>query len=75
MVAAVRQVQLVQHSLNDIEVNVAATHPLTRDEEETLRDAILERLYHRFPLRFTYVEEIPRAPNGKYEEFSSRLGA
>ncbi len=74
MVAAVRQVQLVQHSLDDIEVNVAVTRPLTRDEEETLRHAILERLYHRFPLRFTYVEKIPRAANGKYEEFSSRLG-
>ncbi len=70
-IAPVRQVQLVQRSVHDIDVRLVVARALTGDEEERLKSVILEYLGHPFTLRFTYVDEIPRSASGKYEDFLS----
>ena len=72
-VAPVSQAQLIQHTVNDIEVIVVAKRRVTPEEEARLGDSILEYLGHPFKLRFTYVDQIPRSANGKYEDFMSKL--
>ena len=74
-VAPVRQFQLVQRSLEEIEVRLVTARDLSEDEEAGLRELIGNRLGHGFRLRFVYVDEIPRLPSGKYEDFRSEVGA
>lgn len=69
-IAPVRQYQLIQHSLQDVEVRLACDRPLTAGEEAQLGQVICDALGYAFSLRFAYFErELPRTPNGKFEEF------
>ena len=72
-VAPVSQAQLVQHTVDEIEVRIVAKRQVTPAEETRLGDAILEYLGHPFVLRFTYMDEIPRSANGKFEDFMSKV--
>ena len=73
-IAPVRQVQVIQRSVDEIQVNLVVARPLTAAEEDKLRETINEGLGHPFALSFVYVDEIPRAASGKYEEFMSEVG-
>ncbi|MBI3936866.1 MAG: phenylacetate--CoA ligase family protein [Betaproteobacteria bacterium] len=68
-----RQFQFVQKSLNDIEVRLATSRPLTAQEEAGLKELILGSLGHPFRLHFVYCERIERSPGGKYEDFKSEI--
>jgi phenylacetate-CoA ligase len=71
-IAPIRQYQLIQHSLEEIEARFVADRALSRGEEERLTRVIQTALGHPFRLRFTYLEgEIPRGAGGKFEEFVS----
>jgi len=72
-VAPVRQYQIVQKSLELIEVVLAADRPLTSTEESKLSEIIRAELGYPFELSFVYVDEIPRSPSGKFEDFRSEL--
>ena len=65
------QYQLVQHSVERIEVRlVIPGGALDAAGERRLTKIIQGALGHPFALEFRYYEgEIPRAPSGKYEEF------
>ena len=68
-----RQVQLIQKSLEDIEVRIAAPRPLKQSTELLIRDYLTENLGYSFQFNFQYVDEIRRQDNGKFEEFISLL--
>jgi len=69
-IAPVRQYQLVQQSLQAVEVRLACDRALSADEEAALGAVIRDALGHPFDLRFAYFgAELPRAANGKFEEF------
>jgi phenylacetate-CoA ligase len=76
---AIIQHQIVQRSADHLELVLVARAKLTTDDEDSLRQAILDGFGHPFRLTFTYCEEIARAPNGKYQEFrreaSAQLGS
>jgi phenylacetate-CoA ligase len=75
-VAPIRQYQLIQHTLEEIEVRLVADRPLTTDEEAQLTQVIQRALGWAFRLRFVYFDgEIPRTAGGKFEEFVSNIGA
>jgi phenylacetate-CoA ligase len=75
-IAPVLQYQLVQLTLQDIEVRFAVDRPLTDTEESRLATVIQRALGYPFRLKFVYFpDEIPRGPGGKFEEFVSRLDA
>ena len=74
-IAPVRQYQLVQRSLHSLEVRLVCDRALTADEEAQLGTVIREALGYPFELRFVYFEgELPRAANGKFEEFVCAIG-
>ena len=50
-----------------------AARQITPEEEAKLAELFRGRLGHPFALTFTYHDEIPRSPGGKYEEFRSEL--
>ncbi len=72
-VAPVRQAQLIQKTVHEIEVRLVVARTLRDEEEERLKSVILEYLGHPFTLNFIYVDEIPRSASGKYEAFMSLL--
>jgi phenylacetate-CoA ligase len=73
-IAPIRQYQLIQHTLEEIEARFVADRPLTGEEEGQLARVIQTSLDHPFRVSFTYLEgEIPRGPGGKFEEFVSKV--
>ena len=74
-IAGVVQFQVVQHALDDVELIAVTEAPPTTDQEAALRESVQIMLGHPFPVRFSYVEAIPRGPRGKFEPFVSKLDA
>ncbi len=70
---AVAQQQVIQHAIDDIEVKLVVREAPTAEQEAALRGILNEGFGHAFPIRFTYVDEIPRTRSGKFEDFVSRL--
>jgi len=71
-VAPVRQYQLVQHSLEEVELRLVTDRALSVDEEHRLAAIVQRWLQHPFRVRFSYFEgRIPRGPGGKFEDFVS----
>jgi len=74
-IAPLRQYQLIQHSLEEIEVRLVCDRALSTDEEIRLATVIRDALGHPFALRFIFFDgELPRSANGKFEEFVCAIG-
>jgi phenylacetate-CoA ligase len=72
-VAPIKQLQFIQKDLKHIEVRLVVPRDLTRLEEAKLTAVIHARIGHPFALTYSYPDEIPRGPGGKYEEFRSEV--
>lgn len=73
-VADIRQYQVIQHALDDIEVKLVLAHPLSGEQESRLTAIIRYALGHDFPLRFSCSrQELPRTRGGKFEDFISLI--
>ena len=72
-IPAIRQFQIVQKTLDDIEIKMVAERPLTGAEETQVRDWFHQRSGHGFTVAITYHDEIPRGPGGKFEDFRSEV--
>ena len=71
---SLREAQLVQRTLDEIEVRVVATRPVTAQEEARARKALGAALSDAFAFRFVYVDEIARPRSGKLQAVLSDLG-
>ncbi len=69
----VKQFQIVQRALDRLEVRIVPGRPFTDAEEKKAREGMIDRIGHPFEITFTYHDEIPRGPGGKYEDFKSEL--
>jgi phenylacetate-CoA ligase len=67
------QFQVVQSSLEEIELLLVRAEDLTADEELFLRRYMQETLGYPFRVSIRRVDEILRSPTGKYEDFVSKL--
>ena len=72
-VLPVRQHQIVQKALDRLEVRLVADRRGTPEEEQKLREMIVQRIGYPFQIGFTYTDRIPRGRGGKFEEFRSEL--
>lgn len=72
-VTAIREAKMIQHSLEDIELELVLTRPLTNDEEEFLVDGVRARLKHPFRVQLTSVQQITRGTSYKREDFECRM--
>jgi phenylacetate-CoA ligase len=74
--APVRRFQMIQHSLEEVEVRLVTDRPLSVTEEAQLSRMITEALGHPFRIRFSRFErELPRPASGKFEEFVCAIPA
>lgn len=69
-----KQFQLIQHTLQRIDVHLVIDTPPAPDQVTTLASVIREALNHPFELDFTYQStEIARTAGGKFQEFVCTL--
>jgi phenylacetate-CoA ligase len=72
----IRQYQLIQRSLEDIEARLAVDKPLSAQEEARLRAVLQNAAGHPFHFSLIYFSgELPRGPRDKFEDFISRVTA
>ncbi|MBF0173865.1 MAG: phenylacetate--CoA ligase family protein [Magnetococcales bacterium] len=69
-----RQIQMVQHTLDQLEVRLVVDERPSHEAEERLRQAIVATLGHDFVINFQYNDQLLRAAGGKFEEFISEVG-
>ena len=72
-VPAIVQHQLIQKSLDAIELRLVAQAPLSAHQEDALRRALATALGHPFDIAIVYVDAIERSPSGKFVEFRSEV--
>ncbi len=73
-VAPVRQYQLIQTALDEIEFRIVTDQEITKDQEEGLIRIVQQAL--NYPFKITVVQfrrRLPLGPNGKFEEFICRI--
>jgi len=72
-IAPIRQVQVVQHTLEDITVKLVPERQLCEEEKKQLLGKYQTLLGVSFTIKLQLVESIERSASGKYEEFMSLL--
>jgi phenylacetate-CoA ligase len=73
-IAPIEQYQLIQHSLQLVEIRLVIKGGLTSNQEAQFTNVIQTALGYPFPLKFVFFEEeLPRTRGGKFEEFISLL--
>jgi phenylacetate-CoA ligase len=72
-VRAIRQFQVVQHEIEDVELRLVVSRKLSESEEAVLRNLLQRSLRYPFEVRITYSDRIPAGPTGKFEDFCSHV--
>ena len=72
-VAPVRRFQMIQHDMQIIEIKLVCSRPLNAQQEAGIRAMLTEKFGHPFDFRFNYQDSIAPGPNGKFEDFVSRV--
>ncbi len=71
--APIRQFQVVQKSLETIELRLVVPEPLSAQVEARLKTILVENLEFPFEIEIRYFDEIDRSGGGKYEDFMSEV--
>lgn len=74
-VESVERYQVIQKTLENLEVRLVSRVPLTDGEEDALRGLLQDRLRYPFGIEFTYHEDLERTRSGKFEDFKSEVAA
>ncbi len=72
-IAPIRQIQLVQKTLDKITVRLVAADRLGQEQEAALVKVLQEKLGYPFNITLEYLDKIERTANNKYEDFVSEL--
>jgi phenylacetate-CoA ligase len=67
----IQQFQVIQRSLEDIEALIVAPRELTPSEQALVIAWFEKSFGWSFNVKFTYVDNIPLSPTGKFEDFKS----
>ena len=69
-VAPIRQYQLIQHKIDELEFKIVTDQEITREQEERLIKIVQKSLNYPFKITIAqFRERLAAAPNGKFEEF------
>jgi phenylacetate-CoA ligase len=71
----IRQFQFIQKSRLHLELGLVAPQALSDGQTASVRELVADRFGGEFFLDITYHDEIPRAANGKFEEFRCEVEA
>lgn len=72
--AKIRQYQMVQETLERISVRIVTDEPLTDEQRTTITRRVQQALGYDFDINILdQRDDLPRLPNGKFEEFMSKI--
>jgi phenylacetate-CoA ligase len=71
--AGITRHQVIQKSLDLLEVRLEVPRPLTDDERNGIATALCGRLGHQFDIQFAEMASMPMPDNGKFEDFISEI--
>jgi len=71
--AGIKQFQLVQHTVNELEFRCVLDGKLSVPNEDALRTILQDGLGFPFNICFSQVENISRSASGKFEDFISKV--
>lgn len=69
----IRQFQAHQKTLEDIDLKIVAERPFTSAEKTEVQAIVQKKFHYPFRVNIIEVDDIPRAANGKFEEFKSDI--
>lgn len=69
----IRQFQVVQKTLTDLEVKLVTERPLAPSESDLIVGRLRKQVGSGFNIRLTYVDHLPLLPGGKFMDFVSDL--
>ena len=69
----IRQYQVIQRTVHDIDIYLVIARPLTEDDRAAMTDVFEKNLGHRFNLTLIRVDRIETGPSGKFEDFRSEV--
>lgn len=69
----IRQYQVVQVSIDEIELRLVQPSRFTPEEEKTIKKYVQQTLGYPFGVTLRYVDDIGRSRSGKFEEFRCEL--
>ena len=72
-ITPIRQLQLVQHDLENIEARLVMERPMQATEQQQFITMLQERFGYPFTISITSVDAIERSASGKYEDFVSKV--
>jgi phenylacetate-CoA ligase len=67
------QFQIVRRAEEELEMKLVARRELSGDEATRLADWLKERFQYPFRIAFSYHDEIPRSPSGKFIDYLSEV--
>lgn len=70
---AILQFQAIQPEPETLEIRLVVDRPLSETEEDRIRTSLTSYLGYPFAVNLKYVNEIERAPSGKFEDFRSDI--
>ncbi|MDA0281243.1 MAG: hypothetical protein O3C29_12555 [Proteobacteria bacterium] len=73
--APLRQFQIVQHTLDGIDLKIVVDEKLTQEQEVRIKEVLGESPGHPFALKLSYHAALPRSAGGKFEDFVSMLSS
>jgi phenylacetate-CoA ligase len=71
--APVNQFRVIQHTVDTLELQVAAERALNAGERNALAKTLQESMEYPFKIEITEHAEIARGAGGKYEDFRSNV--
>ena len=69
----VRQFQVIQHTVDGLEVRLVCARPLLATEEDAVLAMVRQELGWPFQIKLTFIDQMEETPNGKYEDFVSKV--
>lgn len=72
-IAPVRQLQAIQHSIQDVEFLLVVARALSNEDKQKLIELFRTNLHPEMNITISEVDDIPRSASGKYEDFISKL--
>ncbi len=74
-VAPIRQSQIIQKDLRRIDAKIVPRQPLTAAQVQAIERHVAKSLGGHFEVAVETVDDIPRSPSGKFEDFRSEVPA
>ncbi|MDJ0893710.1 MAG: phenylacetate--CoA ligase family protein [Alphaproteobacteria bacterium] len=74
-IAPIRQFQIVQKTVHDIEARIIPEQPLSFEQQAALIKHISDCLGGDFRIKLKYVDDVEKGSRGKFEDFKSEVSA